>query len=481
MTIRSVAQNFISQLGNNSSSIAPLATKDLIKNQAAVYTYYKNGGKHDAGERFLEENGTSVIWLAGIPVIKKLLDKTIYKKADINPDIDIRKLKQGAADSIEFSLSKLNEQVNNLVKQGKEVPEYLTSQIKSLSKAGSKGKLTKGLFLAKFGISTALTLAALGGLIIYKQKKTENSIKNEIRTKYEQRAAFINNVKSNDVYKIFNDSKNKENEKKAKGVNFTGSPAKLLSNFMYNPLWNQSILDVGILGIRTGGAREGERGENLFKELFEIACLYPVASMLQKSFEFIGEKVFKKPIQLGFDVLTSDTLKESLKDKKLKGALEAFTQNTKTDKELLNYIYDNSQDTVVKLLKESGDVKTLKQTVKKRFGFIPVKKATDNINSLAYIDSKNVRGTIEKLRKLALNTESLDASKVLKNLNTTKTIKAAAILLNIGIGIWLTGVLQPLLIIMKRKMTTGENENPAIKKIETEMQNKFSFQGSSKL
>ena len=79
MSLSSVTTNILSSLGNNTGSVIPIATKDLIQNQVIVAEYAKNGGKHDAFEKFIEENGTSAIWLGGLPLVKKLMDKTIYK------------------------------------------------------------------------------------------------------------------------------------------------------------------------------------------------------------------------------------------------------------------------------------------------------------------------------------------------------------------------------------------------------------------
>ena len=125
--------NILSSLGNNTGSVIPIATKDLIQNQVIVAEYAKNGGKHDAFEKFIEENGTSAIWLGGLPLVKKLMDKTIYKAFNISPDVDIKKLKKGSSDSIEFAMGKLKE-------QGKENGE----QFAELLKVANNKKSYKG-------------------------------------------------------------------------------------------------------------------------------------------------------------------------------------------------------------------------------------------------------------------------------------------------------------------------------------------------
>ena len=86
MSISSITTSVLSSLGNNTGSIIPIATKDLIQNQVLVAEYAKKGGKYDAFEKFVEENGTSAVWLGGLPLIKKIFDKTVYKLAGVSSD-----------------------------------------------------------------------------------------------------------------------------------------------------------------------------------------------------------------------------------------------------------------------------------------------------------------------------------------------------------------------------------------------------------
>ena len=50
------------------------------------------GGEHESREKFIEEAGTAALWLGGIPLSRKIFDKTIFKMACLNPDVSIKKI-----------------------------------------------------------------------------------------------------------------------------------------------------------------------------------------------------------------------------------------------------------------------------------------------------------------------------------------------------------------------------------------------------
>src|SRR5574344_1796613 len=104
MGLESIATNFISQLGNSSSSVVPLLIKDSACNASITAIHTKAGGKRDGKEKFIDEYGTEALWIGGIPLIKKIFDLTVYKLAGINPNFDVRKLDSKNADNIEFAL-----------------------------------------------------------------------------------------------------------------------------------------------------------------------------------------------------------------------------------------------------------------------------------------------------------------------------------------------------------------------------------------
>ena len=67
-----VASKIISVLGNP-SALTPVVVKDGIQSLSLTGFAYKAGGEVEAKEKFIDEFGTAVIWLGGIPLCKKLL------------------------------------------------------------------------------------------------------------------------------------------------------------------------------------------------------------------------------------------------------------------------------------------------------------------------------------------------------------------------------------------------------------------------
>lgn len=482
MSLSSITTNILSSLGNNTGSIAPMAAKDLIQNQVIVAQYHKEGGRHDAFEKFVEENGTSAVWLGGLPLIKKLMDKTVYKAFGISPDVDIKKLKEGSTDSIEFALNKLKE-------QGKENSE----QFAQLSKVAGNKNLAKALFVSKFAVATGTTLLALVGLIFFKQKTTEGKIKQKVMLEKMQENALRNNVKQSGAGDLFYNKMQDDDEKssqKGNKLTFKGGISNLASAFMYNPILNQSLLDAGIVGVRAKTARDGERRDVLIKEAFEIAFLYPLAYPIQRGFDLLFGKLFNKNTDLDYNVLASDRFEAGLSNNGLKDSLSKFMKDfdvekigkdAAVDNKLLNFIYDNPDNAIVKFLKDTGDVPTVSNIVGKKFGLFNIKQATDEIDSLGFINTKSVQGSIKKLTKTVGDMDGTvgAADKVKEYLKGAKTAKGLSIVASIVFGIWAIGVLQTKVILNARKSKTGSTENEAVTNLEQKIRHQMAFEGNS--
>ena len=96
--------NIFSSLGNNSTSLLPVAIKDGVENAGRTAMAYKNGGETrtlEARERFIEGSATSAVWLGGIPLLRKVFDKTVFKMAGYDPKIDLKYLTNKGAQSLE--------------------------------------------------------------------------------------------------------------------------------------------------------------------------------------------------------------------------------------------------------------------------------------------------------------------------------------------------------------------------------------------
>lgn len=86
------ASKIYSTLGNN-NSLVPLAIKDVANSLGLTAGSYITGDTLEGKDRFIDEFGTQAIWLFGIPAYKKAIDLTLYKILNIDPNVDVRNLK----------------------------------------------------------------------------------------------------------------------------------------------------------------------------------------------------------------------------------------------------------------------------------------------------------------------------------------------------------------------------------------------------
>ena len=207
----STISKVFSKLGDNTGSVIPMYVKDFSSDTLTSMTYFKDGGDRDGIEKTVEEFGTGVLWLGGIPFIKKhLFDNFLYKKYKINPDIDAKRLFSGnnkaVVDTIEFAKEKADS-----------LGEAFKEQSSILGKTIENKKLAKNLALSKFTVATALTGLAMFGVITLKQKMTEKEIEKKVKAKRAKEAIFKNTLKENPVYQAFTNKK-EDNKPSFKGL-----------------------------------------------------------------------------------------------------------------------------------------------------------------------------------------------------------------------------------------------------------------------
>lgn len=458
----STISKVFSKLGDNSGSVVPMFAKDMTSGGLTSYTYFKDGGKMDGAEKVIEEFGTTVIWLGGIPLVKKIIDNTVYKKAGISPDIDAKRLFSNGKDKLN-TLEYAKDKAKSL---GKEFSE----QASLLEKAADKKSLAKGLSFGKFAISTAAVGAALYGLITFKQKRTEKKVKENLQKKLAKEAVLKNTLEKNELYNAFNGNK-KRNDLNFKGLSSIGT------FFMSNPIANTGIVDGVITSTRLAQARKGEKFEVGLREACQLLFIYGLAKPLQKGMEFIGKNVFKKPIDLDYSALSTDTLKQAIdQEKSLNGSSSLLKQAKevlklgKDEKEgaekVIDFIFDPDNKEFGEVLKRNKSVGTFK-----------TKEGVEQLSLLSSINPKKVKSAAQKTVDIIENAAKSETDTV-KYLKQTKALKGAAIVANILISAVLMGYLQPKLNLhIRKKRNDGDNTNPAIRNLENEIQQKLMFEG----
>ena len=424
----------LSGLANNNDSIAPMAAKDLIADAAIIDTYAKEGTVEDAIEKGIEEVGTSCLWLFGIPLTKKVIDKTIYPAFGINPDLDLRVIDN--KDKFEAIKNTIGADESALKNQ-KEIFESLGEKCKFLGKHElpfTNKQMYKGLFYGKFAVATALCAFALTKLITYKQNMTEKRLEKDYYKNNASKILLNQSIKGSESYRAFTG----KNNEKGKDVAFKGlGAANLLKGFIYNPIKNTMILDGTIAATRLSKARKGERFEVAFREGFSFLFIYCIAKPIQKAFEALGRKL-NLPIEADPNVIFTNGLKDKIAESK-----EDIQNLLKSDNAALDIFKLNPKGSLTELLEKSGTIKTLKDK----------NGATTAISRFKEMSSDDIKTTLKNI--LALDK--------VKDLSKVKIFKTVAVLGNVAIAILAMGKLQPKLNILFRKLRNqGDNRNPAI-------------------
>ena len=178
--------NIISAIGNN-KSVYPLVLRDCgieVPSKIAL-TYNQNlkdskeMANNAARERFIDEYGTSLVWLGGIPLMDKICDQGI-KKAGYNPCVGVELLDKKQGQSLEKNISKFK----------KTAPDA----VKDLEKILKNKSLYKKMLAGKFILSTSIPALIMGFAlpkmnfaltekIRERQNKKRNTAKGEIAFK----------------------------------------------------------------------------------------------------------------------------------------------------------------------------------------------------------------------------------------------------------------------------------------------------------
>ena len=431
-----LGSKLIHQLGSTNSLI-PLATKEVFDSAGQTYFSHKAGGKIEAKDRLVDEVGTGALWLFGIPTFKKLIDKTIFKKTGISPEIDTRIIKD-----------------NNLLQ--KAIKNAPTEEIANeLKKAGNNISKTKGLNCLKFGLSVGLTLVSYFGLTKFKQNMTKKNIEREFLQKQIQKTPpFYETSPIFDEIQL--SKKNKSNPS-------FGSSAviKAAENIMLDPIKNMMVLDGCISAERLSHSRtKGEFAESAIKEGSFLFFIYGAGEVIKKGIEVGAKKFFNAPINLDAKFLSSDLAEKILTDKTTQKDIFEFAQkfgkNAKTE-DLYEFILKNQNHAVVSAGKKSGIISTIKN---------------GKIDTRKFIDEKEIQKLSDDL--ISFINSSKNTKSIKNYLEKVKSFKIISTILNIGACCLSLGYIVPKAMYTYRmKHQNGKTDFHVKTEYEKELAKKF--------
>ncbi len=423
MNIESVTSRIVSTLGNK-ESLVPIMIKDGVDSASLTYKSFKEGGIIEGKDRAIDEFGTQAIWIGGIPLFKKLIDKTVYKYAKINPEVDTRVL--------------MNDEYSQWAKKNAKgimsgsKTQSIKSAIEDCLKDG--GEKAKSLYKTKVITATALTLGTYFLLTKLKQKNTKNSVLKKMNQEINKDINYVDDKKP----KIFSEFENKN-----KAISFKGIYKNLSEAILYNPVHNMKIIDAGITTERLACSRnKTELAEHAIKEGGFLFFLYGFGNLIEKGINKFSSKVLKRPIDLPIDVLSDKNLTTALKNGTIIKEVDKINKCS-TLTETLNFLKDNGDNILVKSAKKAKIIATTK-----------TEKAADYIDTSKYIDIAQIENLKNNLKNINEKFNNSNVS-VNKFINQTKALKIASVAANIGISCLFLGYLMPKAVYKYREMKTG--------------------------
>ena len=414
-----------STLGNPNSLI-PLAIKDTASTAGMTAGSYITG-KEEGHDRFIDEVGTEVIWLGGIPFFKWLYDKTVFNALGLDSKFDARNLKDKDV------LTKIKEYAP-------------TDKIKKdIEKIATKEKTFKNVATGKFFISTALTVASYIGLTKFKQKYTDKKIRENLIKEYQDTQAL------------------KTKDEKAKEANSSANPSfkglgSAIESLAFSPVKNMWVLDGAITAERLKDSRSKQEFIGYaIKEASILFFMYYAGGKIQEMLENYAEKKHKMSIGLDARVIEDGYLKKAFEDGSITKSLEEFKTANTSKANLYEFLHKNPDNLVVKTAKLSD--------------LIAMHKETGKIDTRKYIDLKDIEGTRNKIEKLYNQyKDAISSGKTSEEFfSKVKKLKRNSIITGIGSCMFALGVLTPAIMLLNRLSSNDNQEFETKKRIREQL------------
>ncbi len=428
MTITSI----ISAIGNN-STIYPLLVRDcFIEAPSKILIARKENMKesreiaNDATrERFIDEYVTSAIWLGGIPVTEKIVDKFITKKG-YNPDVNLNLFKADKSRGKKFQGIEYN-----IKKFGSMAQEDVQKAVADLVKIKNNKRGFEKLLTKKFAAATIIPTVIMGFILpplnfaltrkLRKQKEI-NKPQMQINQITKPRPTF--------------------SEFTGKDIAFTGG-ANLVSTIAnLRTVDKMAISDGGLTVGRVSTSRnKDEAYMNAFRMTGSIILNFVTPAYIAKGLDKLAKKVFKINVDLDPLILGNKELIEAIKA----GTVEC-PKNGKAET-LFNFIDSKPTSLFSQSAQKMGKLTYLESGIRDPRKFVDLKDLRRFRREFeAFIKNAAESGNIEKFARKA------------------KAVKCFNILANIGISSFLLAVALPKAQYLFNKAVTGSYLDPGLAK-----------------
>ena len=427
--------NIISAIGNN-SSIYPLLVRDCcIEVPSKILIARKENLKESkekaddaTRERFIDEYATSAIWLGGIPVTEKLVDKYISKKG-FNPSVNIKLFNQpqSSLQTIEKNIEKFKNIDSEDVKNA----------VADLIKVKENKSVYEKLLTKKFIAATAIPTIIMGFVLpplnfaltkfIRKKREAKNNTKNQIRT---------NNYTFTSKSPFFEPF----SPAAGKNTSFTGSMTSTIANL--RTVDKMAISDGGLtVGRVTTSRNKDEAWVNGFRMIGSMILNFVTPVYIAKALDKSANKIFGLNVNLDPIILNDKDFIQAVKS----GTVE-LPKSTK-EKDILEFLDNNPKDLFSKFAQKLNKVTYLKS------GYRDPRKIVD------IKDMAKFKQEFERFIQKAKETKNIE-----KFAKKAKYVKGINILANIGISSFLLAYVLPKAQYEFNKFMTGSYTDPGLRK-----------------
>ena len=417
------AAKIYSTLGNP-NSLVPLGVKDIASCTGMTASAYATGKGEEGTDRFIDEFGTEILWLGGIPGLRWIFDKTAFKACGLDAKIDPRNLKD--------------------MELYKKIKEYAPDdKIKnSLEKAEKNKRLFKNLATSKFIFSTVIAAGAYIGLTRLKQYYTHQKIRKNLIEEYNESKE---------------QNKRAENSNTAKNPSFKGI-GKFVEEFAFSPVKNMYLMDGFITTERLTDARNAQEFAGYaIKEGSTLFFLYYAGKKIQQMFEKSAQKKHNKSITLDSRVHEGDILKSAFENGSIQKSIDAFNTANTSKVNLYEFLHKNPDNEIIKIAKQSDAIKLL--------------KGTDKIDTRAFIDLDELKGINNNVTELyGQYKNALSKGETSETFfKGVKKLKRQSVIGNIGACILALGVITPGAMLLKRLTDKSGKEFQTKKEIKEQL------------
>lgn len=456
--------NIISAIGNT-SSVYPLILRDCgVEIPSKVYlTYQENKNDKEVAflatrERIIDEYATSAVWLGGIPLVEKLINKFIIAPKGLNPAVNLKLFKESDCQGIDYNIKFFE----NKIKNG-EIPQKAVKNIQNaindLKNVKNNKKLYEKLLASKFLAATVIPIALMGFVIpkmVFGLTAKTKAAKKARQVDNQNQTQILQKSSNTSFTSLKSDVFSKMTLKNSNSPSFTGNFSSTVANF--STYQKMAAIDGGYAVGRVVTSRKKNEAVDLsFKMLGMMFLNYVAPKYIEKILDSTANKAFNIDVKLD-PLMLAD--KEFLKQI-ANGTLKLPEKDDGIS--LLKFIDENPDELFTKYAAKFEKVTMIFEDKKQMKNAIRDPRAYVDIEEL-----KSFKKSIEEFSKTALTdtVKNADSSLVLNHVEKfakkAKTVKSINILTNVGLSSFLLAYCLPKVQYIFREWYTGSKLEPGI-------------------